>query len=50
MKPKTCLKLRVREPPGSLYNDIQRIRPMANLFRQSHTVTWRWPLAVRVYA
>ena len=31
-------KLRVREPPGSLYIDIQRVRPMANLFRQLHTM------------
>ena len=31
-------KLRVCEPPSALYNDIQRVSPMANLFRQSHTV------------
>ena len=42
------LKLRVGEPPGSLYNDIQRVGPLANLFCQSHTVTWRWPVAVRL--
>ena len=32
------LKVGVCEPGGSLYNDIQRVSPMANLFRQLHTV------------